>query len=215
MPTFTAGTTGLVGTVGVTIVNDTTGEVAVARSTAGITEPVTGSGVYWHAPVAAGLALVWDTGAGGLGAASDGTLHDFDPATDAITALAPIATTEQLDGLAHVDAAQDLSATNEAIAAVGDAVVAASTKGAGSVIAWPYRVVLDSNGDGIPDDPAVGIPGVAVWATSDAAGTSLLAGTHHTDDQGYVYFDLDPGTVYVWRRKARYTFPNPDTEVVS
>lgn len=67
MPTFDAGATGL--TPGVTIL-DAAGAEHVARSTAGITEPVAGSGVYLVAEhdAAATLTYVWDVGVGGVAA---------------------------------------------------------------------------------------------------------------------------------------------------
>jgi hypothetical protein len=81
-------------------------------------------------------------------------------------------------------------------------------------IAWTYRVLLDSNGDGTADSPAVGLADVDVWVTSDITGTTRLA-TGVTDSSGNVVFHLAAGTVYVWRQHASYEFTNPDTEVVS
>ena len=67
MPTFDAGISGLTGTVGCTIL-DSAGSVHVAHTTAGITEPVAGSGVYSIAEhdAAATLTYVWNTGAGAI-----------------------------------------------------------------------------------------------------------------------------------------------------
>ena len=69
MPTYDAGTSGLTGTIGVTIMTDA-GAVHVARTTAGISEPVAGSGVYYIADhdTDATLTYVWDNGAGTVGA---------------------------------------------------------------------------------------------------------------------------------------------------
>jgi hypothetical protein len=57
--------TGLVGTLGVRVVNPATGAVLTARTTSGITETVAGSGLYGvtlTAPSSAGeYAVVWDT----------------------------------------------------------------------------------------------------------------------------------------------------------
>lgn len=69
MPTFDAGASGLVGTVGCTILRSD-GTVYAARATAGITEPVAGSGCYFLAdpdPTTT-LVFVWDVGAGTVGA---------------------------------------------------------------------------------------------------------------------------------------------------
>lgn len=58
------------------------------------------------------------------------------------------------------------------------------------------------------------ISGADVWATSDAAGNTVVAsGT--TDGAGQVTFYLDAGTYYIWRQKAGWNFTNPDTETVS
>jgi hypothetical protein len=67
MPTFDAGITGLA-TVGLTIL-DSAGAVHVARSVAGITEPVAGSGIYLVAEhdATATLTYVWDIGVGTVG----------------------------------------------------------------------------------------------------------------------------------------------------
>lgn len=56
-----------------------------------------------------------------------------------------------------------------------------------------------------------------VWATSDLAGATEIGNRGLTNDLGQhiFYFDLPAGaTVYIWRRKALYTFTNPDAEVV-
>lgn len=69
MPTYDSGTSGLTGTVGVTILL-LDGTVHVARTTAGITEPVAGSGVYHVAEhdTTADLIYAWDNGEGTVGA---------------------------------------------------------------------------------------------------------------------------------------------------
>jgi hypothetical protein len=69
MPTFDAGISGLVGTVGCTILH-TDGSSYQSRATAGITEPITGSGVYAIADPDSTLTLifVWDVGAGTISA---------------------------------------------------------------------------------------------------------------------------------------------------
>lgn len=98
-----------------------------------------------------------------------------------------------------------------------------TTLGTGA-IAWPYDVLLDSNGDGIADDPPVGIEGVFVIVTTDAAGT-VRVDEGYTNSAGRVVFHLDnlgldgegePLPHYFWRRHSLFRFPDdPDTEVVS
>jgi hypothetical protein len=53
-----------------------------------------------------------------------------------------------------------------------------------------------------------------VWVTTDEAGTIVVA-SGRTDDFGVVTFQLDPGTYYIWCRKAGWDFENPDTEEVT
>ena len=69
MPTFDAGQSGLVGTIGVTVLNPD-GTEHTARTTAGVTEPVAGSGVYHLASPGTDLTLVWDMGVGTIGASA-------------------------------------------------------------------------------------------------------------------------------------------------
>ena len=53
-----------------------------------------------------------------------------------------------------------------------------------------------------------------VWATTDSAGTIVVA-SGATDGSGQVVFYLDPGTYYFWRQKSGWNFTNPDTETVN
>ncbi len=58
------------------------------------------------------------------------------------------------------------------------------------------------------DDGTNPLDGVAVWVTSDVAGTNAVAsGT--TDSLGHVTFMLDAGTYWVWCQLAGTTFSNP------
>lgn len=79
--------------------------------------------------------------------------------------------------------------------------------GAGTgAISWAYTLTRSDTGAPIPD--------AQVTVTSDIAGNTVIAqGT--TNNSGVVTFRLDAGTYYFWRRKAGYTFTDPDTEVVS
>lgn len=65
------------------------------------------------------------------------------------------------------------------------------------------------------DDEGNPLDGVEVWATTDAAGNNVVAGTLSSDTDGTVTFMLDAGTYYIWRQLARFNFPNPQTIVVS
>lgn len=81
--------------------------------------------------------------------------------------------------------------------------------GAAGSGAITYTYTVTNSDDGLP------IAGVAVWVTTDSAGTNVVAGTLVTDSFGVVTFYLDAGTYYLWRQLAGWTFANPDTEVVS
>jgi hypothetical protein len=74
-----------------------------------------------------------------------------------------------------------------------------ASPGAGA-IQFTYTLTEAGSGDPIPD--------ADVWATSDSAGTTVLA-SGRTDVSGEVTFYLDAGTVYIWRQKAGWDFVNP------
>ena len=59
------------------------------------------------------------------------------------------------------------------------------------------------------------IENVDVWVTTDIENTIVVAGTSKTDVSGEVTFYLDAGTYYFWSQKSGFSFPNPDTEVIS
>lgn len=113
MPTYDAGQSGLVGTIGVTIL-DEDGAEHVARTTAGITEPVAGSGVYHvadHDPDAT-LTYVWDNGVGTVGASE--TLY---AGRETLPDLATAAAVTALNDLSAADVAAELETYDAAKAA--------------------------------------------------------------------------------------------------
>jgi hypothetical protein len=77
--------------------------------------------------------------------------------------------------------------------------------GAGA-IAWSYT--LTNSADGIP------LADADIWITTDLAGLNVIA-SGRTDAYGVVRFNLDAGTVYVWRQKTGWDFVNPRPEIVS
>jgi hypothetical protein len=78
--------------------------------------------------------------------------------------------------------------------------------GQDGAITFTYTV-YDTNG-------TTPLEGVEVWAAADSAGTQRSA-SRFTDAFGRVVFNLDPGTVYFFRRRADRVFTDPDAEVVS
>lgn len=94
--------------------------------------------------------------------------------------------------------------SNYAIGAIGRAETTETGAGA---IEFTYTLTSSVDGTAIAD--------ADVWATSDAAGNTVLA-SGHTDSAGQVTFYLDAGTVYIWRQKSGWNFATqPDTEVVA
>ena len=77
--------------------------------------------------------------------------------------------------------------------------------GAGA-ITWTYT--LTNSVTGLP------IADADVWITTDLVGANIIA-QGKSDQYGVTTFQLDAGTVYVWRARSGYTFVNPDTEVVA
>jgi len=66
------------------------------------------------------------------------------------------------------------------------------------------------------DDQGDHLDGVAVWITTDSAGSNVVAGTKYTTASGEVTFKLDAGTYWVHRQLSGYEFsPNPKQETVS
>lgn len=66
------------------------------------------------------------------------------------------------------------------------------------------------------DEDSNPIDGVEVWITPDEAGSSVIAGTLVSDNNGITKFQLDDNMVYwVWRQRAGFNFnPNPESITV-
>jgi hypothetical protein len=93
--------------------------------------------------------------------------------------------------------------TTETLKAINDALNAEVGPGALSCT-WTQ------NDEG--EDP---MDNVAIWITTDEAGSNIIAGTLYTNASGEVTFLLDAGTYYVWREKGGYNFTNPQEWTVS
>lgn len=83
--------------------------------------------------------------------------------------------------------------------------VSGNSPGAGAV-EFTYTLTDQNTGNPIPD--------ADVWATTDSAGTTVVA-SGRTDQNGIITFYLDPGTICIWRQKSGWNFTNPDTETVA
>ena len=88
-----------------------------------------------------------------------------------------------------------------------DAKVSAMSGGSPGPGANEFTYTLTETGSGDP------IPDADVWATTDAAGTVVVA-SGRTNQLGKVTFYLDAGPIYIWRQKSGFNFTNPDTEVI-
>ena len=86
----------------------------------------------------------------------------------------------------------------------GLSTAAAGSAGSG---AGANEVVITVNDGSNPLD------GVEVWVTTDIAGSNTVA-SGISSVLGTVTVYLDPGTYYVWKQLAGYTFTNPETMVV-
>lgn len=115
---------------------------------------------------------------------------DFTPV---LTALADVSA-----GVAGVPVATDAELTEAHGAGAWGEVVGGSV----------FEYTVTSSTTGLP------IAGVHVAASTDAAGTNVVA-AGYTNDFGVVRLLLAPGTWYLWRKLAGYAFTDPDTEVVA
>lgn len=67
----------------------------------------------------------------------------------------------------------------------------------------------------VNDNASNPIDGVALWVSTDSAGTNVIAGTIYTNGSGLATFMLDPGSYYVWLQRNGYNFTNPQTLTVT
>jgi len=109
--------------------------------------------------------------------------------------------------------AADAGATQVArVGADGDTLETLSDQLDATVTAGAGAVTFTFTVQDAATDP---IEGVAVWVTSDADGSTVVAGTLYTDASGEVVFYLDAATYYFWKQDTRYNFTNPVAVAVS
>lgn len=159
------------------------------------------------------------------GAMAAGVVTAAAVATNAIDAdaLATDAVTEIAAGVAvgsAPTAAQNATAVRTELATeLARIDVATSTRAAGGVGgvigsgSSAYAVTVTQ-----PDN-VTPIEGVAVWVSTDAGGTNVVAGTLYTDTLGRINttvgFMLDPGGYWLWRQHGDWTFANPTSFTVT
>ena len=86
---------------------------------------------------------------------------------------------------------------------------ALENSGASNIGPGAIATTIEVTVDGQPED------NVAVWITTDAAGSNVIAGTLHTNALGQVTFQLDAGSYYSWKEKAGFNFTSPEAFTVS
>jgi len=149
----------------------------------------------------------------------------FDPAVDAVANVTTVTTVDTCttnsdmrgtDGANTVapgnsDISEIKNKTDQLRFTVGNQVDSNALSGSGGTPVGPGGVstelVMKSAGQ--PVDNA------AVWISTDAAGTDIIAGTLYTNMNGKVSFMLDVGSYYVWASRSGVQFPNPTTLTVT
>jgi hypothetical protein len=150
-------------------------------------------------------------------AAIDGTSADLDAIIGDLTTLLARLTATRAGNLDNLDAAvtSRLATEDYAPAPTVEQIDTAlsETHGAGS---WE-----DSGSAGagavahthLVDDGTNPLDGVAVWVSTDAAGTNVVA-SGVTNALGQVTLYLDVGSYYIWKQLAGWNFTNPETVTV-
>lgn len=202
MPTYDHGVAGLTGTIGVTVYNaDLT--LHDARATAGITEPVAGSGIYHIAHPHPGtlLLFIFDGGVGTVG----GSCFD-DGLTPTTRDAATKAAMEAAGSLLH-DAHEAVTVTIPATL-TGIATNAASAAGADFGDDTCTLTIRTTDG-------ATVITDAQVYIGDDATPTNRTR-TKTTDSLGKVVFDLTDGTTYyLWVLSDAFDGTNPTSFVAA
>lgn len=63
----------------------------------------------------------------------------------------------------------------------------------------------------INDAAGNAIPHCSCWIATDSAGSNVITDVWETDENGKVYFLLDPGTYYLFRQKNGYELTSPQS----
>ncbi|MDY0292791.1 MAG: SdrD B-like domain-containing protein [Desulfuromonadaceae bacterium] len=218
LPTATLVVNGTDNAATVTVTNKATGVYKAA-----VTLPTLGAGDVVSLRVAAtvatiaGVGVVWtdtvdtkrvsdlkdEAMRGTDGALTDKTGFSLTAAYDAAKSAASQASVDALPTDADVQAAAQAAivaqgvaqeATAQAIKAHTDTLDAAT-----GIYPLTFRLLLDSDGDGHPDDPPVGVGGVTCHLLAHETATRIRE-SQTTDSQGYAYwhglaagtYDVDP-----------------------
>ena len=170
------------------------------------------------------IAAVWEVGTGGI-ENLDAAVSSRSVAGDAMALTSGERTTVSTS--VWSSATRTLTSYGTLIADIWSYVTRTLTSGGGGGGAtaqevWEYatRRLTGGAGGGATanvitiNDGTNPLDGVDVWATTDSAGTNIVARAN-TDASGNVTFYLDAGTYYIWKQLAGYSFTNPQTLVVS
>ena len=85
--------------------------------------------------------------------------------------------------------------------------VAISTRTGGGSGGTAYSITVT--------DGVLPLDGVAVWVTTDEAGTNAIAGPVHTNAMGQAVFALEPGSYYAFCQRSGTNFTNPQPITVA
>jgi hypothetical protein len=85
--------------------------------------------------------------------------------------------------------------------------VAISTRTGGGSGGTAYSITVT--------DGVLPLDGVAVWVTTDQAGTNSIAGPVHTNAMGQAVFALEPGSYYAFCQRSGTNFTNPQPITVA
>jgi hypothetical protein len=85
--------------------------------------------------------------------------------------------------------------------------VAISTRTGGGSGGTAYSITVT--------DGVLPLDGVAVWVTTDEAGTNAIAGPVHTNAMGQAVFALEPGSYYAFCQRSGMNFTNPQPITVA
>ncbi len=172
-----------------------------------------------------------DVGKLGGDAQSAADLKDFadtgyDPATHKVETVKTADTTTTNTDMRGTDSAY--TGTPPTAAAVADAVWDETQSGHttagtfGKYIDAQISAIENPAGSGstsctitVQDAGASPLDGAAVWVSTDAAGSNVIAGTQYTNASGQATFLLDDGSYYAWKQLSGYNFTNPEPFTVS
>jgi len=153
--------------------------------------------------------ILLDTGTDGVIVATNNDKTGYGLANDAITSATYDETTAFPIKSADIGATQiaRVGADGDTLETLSDQIDNCETLGVGATAVTYTQYAADG---------VTPLADVDIWATSDEAGTNIIASGITTDEGKWTFYtDIASGNkVYIWRKKAGWNFSNPDTEAV-